>query len=87
MIGALTQQPLVASTDIGVGIKFIAEVQAPEQALSVLIIDCVHDENNTGIRVLAAIADAGSRWAHPTRIVQSSSLPACDLSSAQTLNR
>jgi hypothetical protein len=37
MIGVLAQQPLVARSDRGIGIGFIAEVVAPEQAAITLV--------------------------------------------------
>jgi hypothetical protein len=45
MIGVLTKQPLVARADIGIGIRFIAEVLAPKQAAVALIVDCALDRN------------------------------------------
>ena len=45
MIGTLTKQPLVARADIGIGIRLIAEVVAPEQFAITSIINCTHDGN------------------------------------------
>src|SRR5258707_8195697 len=45
VLGAFMQQPLVAGADIGIGIRFIAEVFASEEAAIALIIDWSLDRN------------------------------------------
>jgi hypothetical protein len=75
------QQPLVARADIGIGIRFIAEVQAPEQAAIALIVDCAHDRNMRHHACRFAVSDLFSIGVTGVRHYLETIYPKCSLCS------